>query len=139
VTSTQQSKDLEQIQRCRTRLRAKGILNTVWVKKENEDVYGLLFVDGSLLSLTCPRQGANRRLRPRSIPHKTTTILSRIDNTPLNDSTRQRNDDPNSVYQESLTELLVENYDTRIQRQGDFERIKQRAEQMKAEWVEQAA
>ena len=121
------------------RLRAKGILNTAWVKKQNENHYGLLYVDGALLSLVCPRQGANRRHRPRSEPHKTTTPLSRIDNAPQHESTTLRNDNPKIDYQRSSMGFLDRNSDRRSVPLSDFERIKRRAEQMKADWVEQAA
>lgn len=121
------------------RLKAKGILNTAWVKKQNENVYGLLFVDGALVSLTCLRQGANRHLRPGSIPLKTTTLLSKIDNTPKNVSTTLTNDNPKRVYQKGSTRVLYQNSDMAVRRSCDFERIIRRAEQMKAEWIEQVA
>jgi hypothetical protein len=121
------------------RLRAKGILNTAWVKKQNENRFGLLFVDGSLVSLSCPRQRANRCERPRLVPNITTTPLSRIDNAPQHETTTLRNDNPKTNYQRSSTGVFDQNSDMRVRRLSDFERIKQRAEQMKAEWIEQAA
>lgn len=121
------------------RLRAKGLLNTAWVKKQNENRFGLLFVDGSLVSLSCPRQRVNRCERPRFVPNKTTTASSRIDNAPHDNSTTLRNDNPKIDYQRSSTGFLDTNSDTRARRRSDFERIKRRAEQMRAEWVEQAA
>ena len=121
------------------KLRAKGILNTAWVKKQNENRYGLLFIDGSLVSLTFPHQGSNRREPPTTVPHKTTTALSRIDTTPQHKSTMLKNDNPKIVYPKSMIGLLRRNCDARASRRCEFERIRRRAEQMKAEWVEQAA
>jgi len=121
------------------KLRAKGILNTAWVKKQNENRFGQLFVDGPLVSLSCPRQRADRRERPKPLPNKTTTPLSRIDNAPRHKSTTLRNDNPKTDYQRSSRGVFDRNSDMTAWRQRDFDRIKQRAKQMKAEWVEQAA
>ena len=121
------------------RLRAKGMLNTAWVKKQNENQFGLLFVDGPLVSLTCPRQGTSRRQRPKSVPHETTTPSAQNDNAPQRKSTTLINDNPKTDYQRSSTELFAQEEDSQAGRKSDWQRIRQRAEQMKAEWVEQAA
>ncbi len=121
------------------KLRAKGILNTAWVQKQNENRFGLLFIDGSLVSLTFPQQGSNRCQPPMTAPHETTTSLSRIDNAPQHKSTTLRNDNPKTDYLNSSTTWCSRNPNTRGRRQCDFERIRRRAEQIKAEWVEQAA
>ncbi|MCZ6772330.1 MAG: hypothetical protein O7G83_10165, partial [Proteobacteria bacterium] len=121
------------------RLRGKGILNTAWVKKQNENRFGLLFVDGALVSLTCPRQGANRRLKPESIPHKTTTTLSKIDNTPRHESATLTKDNPKTSNQERLDRVFERRAVSKASRLAEFERIILRAEQMKAERIEQVA
>jgi hypothetical protein len=121
------------------RLRGKGILNTAWVKKQNENRFGLLFVDGALVSLTCPRQGANRRLKPGSTPHKTTTTLSKIDNTPRHESATLTKDNPKTSNQRGMENVFAQKAASGASRQAEFERIILRAEQMKAELIEQVA
>jgi len=121
------------------RLRAKGIVNTAWVKKQNENQFGLLFVDGPLVSLTCPRQGANRRRKPSAISDKTTTPSAHIDNAPPYKTTTLKNDNPKTDYQKSFEGILSQKPSTKSGRWTEFDRIRQRAEQMKAEWVDQAA
>ncbi len=121
------------------KLRAKGFLNTAWVKKQNENRFGLLFVDGTLVSLTCPQQGTNRSKQPTSAPHETTTTLRRIDNAPRYESTTLINDNPKTSNQRDMDGVFARRAIAKARRQTEFERIRQRAEQMRAELVEQAA
>lgn len=121
------------------RLRDKGFLNTAWVNKRNENKYGLLFVDGPLVSLSCPRQGASRRQRPRPAAHETELIPSRIDNAPRHEPTTLINENPKTSYQRSFHTAFSMKALARTSRQAEFDRIRRRAEQMRAELVEQAA
>ena len=121
------------------KLRAKGILNAAWVKKQNENRFGLLFVDGSLVSLTCPRQGKNRSKKPRTAPHESTTTLRRIDNPPRHKPTTLINDNPKTNNQRGMDGFWGRRTSAKTSGQAEFERIRQRAEQMRAEWVDQAA
>ncbi len=121
------------------KLRAKGILNTAWVRKQNENKFGLLFVDGPIVSLSCPRQGKNRSKKPKTALHESTTTLRRIDNAPWHESTTLINDNPRTDNQRGIDGVFARKAAAKATRQTEFERIRQRAEQMKAEWVEQAA
>lgn len=119
------------------RLRNKGFLNTPWVQKQNENKYGLLFVDGPLVSLSCPRQGPSRRQKPRS--HATAASLDKNDNSPQHKSTTLINDNPKKNNQIGTYGVFARSAVARASRKTEFERIKQRAEQVRAELVEQAA
>jgi hypothetical protein len=48
------------------RILDRGFLNTAEVHKQNENVYGQLYIDGPMLSLVRPRQSNRRRRRGRS-------------------------------------------------------------------------
>ena len=74
------------------RLRERGFLDTQEVAKQNENEYGLLFVDGHLVSLT-----------PRHLwisSDKTTTPSPRNDNTPHDETTTLINKNPKTSIRE---------------------------------------
>lgn len=121
------------------KLRAKGILNAAWVKKQNENRFGLLFVDGPLLSLTCPRQGKSRSKKPRTALHESTTTLRKIDNATRHKTTTLINDNPKTNNQRGMDGVFAWRTAANASRLAEFERIRERAEQMRAEWVDQAA
>jgi len=124
-----------------SRLRSRGILNTAWVRKQNENQFGLLFVDGPLVSLTCTRQGASRAKRPATAAHehKTTTASARIDNAPEHKTTTLKNDNPKTIYRRSGQGIFAWKSLAKRSRHSEWERIRQRANQMRADWTEQAA
>lgn len=75
-------------------LKAKGFLSTVWVVKQNENQFGLLFVDGPLLSLI-PGAAADR-----SVNHKKATPPAQKNNSPVLVLTTLRNKDPKNPIRE---------------------------------------
>lgn len=69
------------------RILDRGYLNTAQVHKQNENVYGQLYIDGPMLSLVRPRQSSGRRRRGRlktdtSPLKKLTTPAEYLGNTP---------------------------------------------------------
>lgn len=112
-------------------LREKGLLSTVWVVKQNENQFGLLFVDGPLLSLI-PGSAAQR---DQPEVRKTTTPPSQNANTPVIILPTLRKDYPKTEIQKGkgCTHQQVKTLPS------DFERIKARARAMVANLIEQAA
>ena len=80
------------LSRALQKLRHKGILGTVEVAKQNENQYGLLYIDGPLLSLVRSRQAVAGRCTTR-----TTTPPRRNDNAPTLESTTLRKDSPKRI------------------------------------------
>lgn len=120
------------ISRAVARLKRRGWLNTVDVAKRNENVYGQLFVDGPLVSLSGARRPVNKRTRKRRPDEQN-------DNTPLHETTTLiKKYDPKSKIR-LFDKEIGEKRPCRLTLSDDFERIKQRANQMRAEWMEQAA
>lgn len=119
------------ISRAVTRLKDKGWLNTVHVPKRNENRYGQLFVDGALIAMVGARRVVNRRRRE-------SLAIERNDNAPLHKTTTLINEYPKNFIRDTFHRGLSERHGTRSSRE-EFERIKKRAEQMRAEFTEEAA
>ena len=130
------------------RLIDRGYLNTVAVSKQNENRYGQLFIDGSMLSLIRPRQAARRRKAQASRPQGTVAAACEKKSTPpkdlINSPTEKRstliNIDPKTEIQERkrLVLRLKEGF---LGRHSDpvLQRIAARAAQMADEATIQAA
>lgn len=120
------------VSRSVSRLKDRGWLNTVDVAKQNENVYGQLFVDGALISLSAARRPVNNRGRKKPDDE-------RNDNTPLHETTTliKRKDPKTRI--SSFCGKSVEETGQRVSLSAEFERIKRRAEQMKAELMRQVA
>lgn len=119
------------LSRALQKLREKGFLGTLAVSKRNENQYGLLYVDGPLLSLVRTRQVVQR-----AKPAKTTTPRSRIDNAPHTESTTLRKDSPKRIPKKSREAQWK---GPSPSRDADWERIQLRAWQMKESHMDQAA
>jgi hypothetical protein len=130
------------------RLIDRGYLNTVAVSKQNENRYGQLFIDGSMLSLIRPRQAARRRKAQASRPQGTVAAACEKKSTPpkdlINSPAEKRstliNIDPKTEIQERkrLVLRLKEGF---LGRHSDpvLQRIAARAAQMADEATIQAA
>ena len=110
-------------------LKAKGFLSTVWVVKQNENQFGLLFVDGSALTVV-PGAAADRS-QPEV--RKKPTPPPRNDNSPQCKSTTLINSYPKTVNQENKGFLSRGRVDP------DWERIQRRAKAMRENELDQAA
>jgi hypothetical protein len=131
------------------RLIARGYLNTAPVHKQNENRYGMLFIDGPMLSLVRPRQTApKRRARashpsvrtPSSACEKRSTPPSVLINTPAEKRSTLININPKKEIQERerLVSSLKEGPLGR-HRDPEIQRIAARAAQMLDEATSQAA
>ena len=118
------------ISRAVSRLKRQGFLQTVWVVKQNENQFGLLFVDGPVLTLVA---GATA---DRSRPHKSTTPSTQINTAPAIKLPTLKNSYPKTDMKKN-NELEVG------RREGNFSddwlRIMERARVMKENLTEQAA
>ena len=123
------------LSRALKKLEAKGFLGTVDVAKQNENAYGLCFVDGPLISLVRHRQETRHARRAR-LRKKTTTPPVPSDNTPTYETTSLRKGYPKRVPKKR--QLVTEGRSARCT-QNEWERILLRAQQMKAEQMDQAA
>jgi hypothetical protein len=120
------------VSRAVARLKDRGWLNTVDVAKQNENVYGQLFVDGALISFSAARRPVNNRGRKKAQDEQN-------DNTPLHETTTLIKKTYPKTRISSFHEEIVEETGRRASLSAEFERIKRRAEQMKAELMRQAA
>lgn len=117
------------ISRAVCRLRERGLVSTAEVAKQNENALGQVFVDGSLVSLIAPRRLS------RAARSKTTTLSGSFDTTPHQESTTLRNKDPKKRIMNGSLDLA-----SRIKcAGGDWDRIQERARQMRAAQQGQAA
>jgi len=120
------------VSRAVARLKARGWLNTVEVAKRNENAYGQLFVDGALISLAGARRRVNKRGRTKGRSEQN-------DNTPVNETTTLIK----KYYPKTKIRPLCGNVGEKKggsrRLSEEFERIKRRAEQMKAELSAEAA
>jgi len=112
-------------------LKEKGLLSTVWIVKQNENQFGLLFVDGAILTLI-PGAAKDRSHTERQ---KTTTPPRQNDNTPVIVLPTLRKIDPKIDIQKSKV------CDGRGKGpfNSEFERIKARARAIEASLIEQVA
>jgi hypothetical protein len=117
------------ISRAVASLRAKGFLSTVWVVKPNENAFGLLFVDGSLLTLI---KGVASKDRSKPEVDKSATPLARISNAPVINLTTLRNPDPKTF-------ISRVKCSSSLTREQEWERIRRRADGMRQILNDQAA
>jgi hypothetical protein len=131
------------------RLVARGYLNTASVHKQNENRYGMLFIDGPMLSLVRPRQAARKRRvrachstfpKPSRTYEKRSTPPSVLINTPTEKRSTLININPKKEIQERerLVSSLKEGPLGR-HRDPEIQRIAARAAQMLDEATCQAA
>jgi hypothetical protein len=111
-------------------LKVKGILSTVWVVKQNENQFGLLFVDGPLLTLI-PGAAENRGAK-----QKKTTPGARNNNTPVIVLPTLKKEDPKREIQKEERNSLWTGGKTWS---NHWERILARGQAMKESFVEQVA
>jgi hypothetical protein len=122
------------ISRAVASLKAKGFLSTVWVVKPNENEFGLLFVDGSLLSLIPQAAKADRSKAPeRPQMNESTTPPEQKSMPPLIDLATLRKEDPKRVNKERK----LGSPSTRFV--SDWERIMTRARLIRENLDNQAA
>lgn len=119
------------LSRALQRLRVRGLLGTIPVAKPNENNYGLLYVDGPLLSLVRTRQPI-RQLAPA----KTTTPPTRSDNAPPKETTTPIKTYPKRVLQERRVAEQVRRASSTM---SDWDRILLRAKQEEDAVMTQAA
>jgi hypothetical protein len=119
------------------RLVSRGYLNTAQVHKQNENVYGQLFIDGPLLSLVRPRQASRSRPPTAKI---TSTPPRDLVNAPIEKRSTLRNLNPKTeiLEREKLVARLKEGVFGK-HRDLDLQRIACRAAQMANELTGQAA
>jgi hypothetical protein len=121
------------ISRAVASLKTKGWLSTVWVVKPNENQFGLLFVDGPLLTLI-PAAAKTDRSKPSvSEVNKTATPPAQNSNTPLIKLPTLRKDDPKREIQKRKPGSFPQDF------KSDWERIQERARQIRETLDEQAA
>jgi hypothetical protein len=118
------------ISRAVSSLKEKGFLGTVWVVKQNENQFGLLFVDGQNLSLI-PGASADRSRPERK---KTTTPQSQSNNAQRIETTTLKNSYPKTSTQESKASVI-----SFVKGESDWERIQRRAKAMRENAIEQVA
>lgn len=121
------------ISRAVASLKAKGWLSTVWVVKPNENQFGLLFVDGPLLTLIPGVARMDRSKPPISEVNKSATPPAQFSNTPVIKLTTLKKDNPKREIQESKQGSFPQDL------RSDWERIRTRAQQIREQLAEQAA
>lgn len=130
------------------RLIDRGYLNTVPVAKQNENCYGQLFIDGSMLSLVRPRQAGRRRKAQTCRLQDTTAIAREKKSTPpqdlINSPTQKRstlkNVNPKTEIKEQERFVLsIKKGYLGCHGDPELQRIAQRAAQMAENAIEQAA
>lgn len=116
-------------------LKREGLISTVWVVRQNVNHFGLLFVDGPLLSLI---PGAvTAREKPER--HKTTTPPAKINNAPVIELPTLKKSYPKSVTEKNKT-VLVEAGEKREELFScEWYRILERAKAMKENQLDQVA
>jgi hypothetical protein len=122
------------ISRAVASLKAKGFLSTVAVVKLNENQFGLLFVDGVLLTLIpgAARRDRSKPLAPVRVHEKATPPLQ-FNNSPVIKSATLKKDYPKR-------EILKNKLGSFSQgTKSDWERIKERARLIRENLGEQAA
>ncbi len=104
----------------------------MWVVKQNENQFGLLFVDGPAISLI-PGSAVDRSKPERE--HKKATPCAQNSNAPVVVLATLRKEDPKRDKEEIRCSFDSRKGNAR----SEFERIKERARQMRAIFQEQAA
>lgn len=110
-------------------LKAKGFLSTVWVVKQNENQFGLLFVDGHLLSLI-PGAAADRAAK-----EKKATPSAQKNNAPVIILPTLKKDDPKKEIQKEERALWTGGKTWKC----DWDRIRARGAAMKEGFTDEAA
>jgi hypothetical protein len=121
------------ISRAVASLKAKGWLSTVWVVKPNENQFGLLFVDGPLLTLIPGAARMDRSKPPAPEVNKSATPPAQKSNAPVIELPTLKKDDPKREIQERKQGSFPQGL------KSDWERIQARARQIRANLEEQAA
>jgi hypothetical protein len=117
------------ISRAVSSLKQKGFLSTVWVVKPNENQFGLLFVDGPLLTLIKGIQGD----RSKAPVNKTTTPPEQNNNTPVIELPSLRKGYPKREILKRKQGSFSQDF------KSDWERIRERARLIHENLEEQAA
>ncbi|QEG37365.1 hypothetical protein [Bythopirellula goksoeyrii] len=126
------------------RILDRGFLNTEEVHKQNENVYGQLYIDGPMLSLVRPRQSNCRRRRGRikantPPPQKMTTPLEGIGNTPFKMRATLINGNPKTEIKRPEKALKLKEGHFACHADAELRRIALRAAQMAEQCQSQAA
>lgn len=130
------------------RIMARGYLNSVEVRKRNENRYGQLFIDGPMTSLVRRRQVPRRsQQRPTTLQltethrrEKRSTATKEKVNAPPHKWSTLDNGNPKTEIEEHRRLMERLNSPRPIPHMGaTFERIRLRAAQMAAEWRPQTA
>jgi len=121
------------ISRAVASLKAKGWLSTVWVVKPNENQFGLLFVDGPLLTLIPGAAQMDRSKPPVAEVNKSATPPAQFSNSPVIKLTTLRKDNPKREIKKRKQGSFQQDL------RSDWERIQDRARQIRENLAEQAA
>jgi hypothetical protein len=121
------------ISRAVTSLKAKGWLSTVWIVKPNENQFGLLFVDGPLLTLIPVAAKADRSKPPVANVNESATPPAQKSITPVIKLPTLRKDDPKREILKRKLGSFSQDF------KSDWERIQDRARQIRENLEEQAA
>lgn len=122
------------------RLTARGFLSHAPVHKQNENAYGLLFIDGPLISLTRPRQSSKVRLPQPDRREKTSTPASEMVNASAHKTSTLRNSNPKTEIQEQERQVWrLKNGFLGRHRDPSLQRIALLAAQMAEQFTGQAA
>lgn len=130
------------------RIVARGYLNSVEVRKRNENRYGQLFIDGPMTSLVRKRQVPSKSQRPQKALQRAETHQREKRSTP----TKEKVNAPRykwSTLDNKNPKTEIEEHEKLVERLNSprpaghmgaaFERIRLRAAQMAAEWRPQTA
>jgi hypothetical protein len=121
------------ISRAVASLKAKGWISTVWVVKPNENEFGLLFVDGPLLTLIPAAVKSDRSKAPERKVNDLPTPPAQFNNTPVIELPTLRKDNPKREIQKRKLGSFQQEL------KSDWERIRERARQIRENLAEQAA
>ena len=121
------------ISRAVASLKAKGWLSTVWVAKPNENQFGLLFVDGMLLTLIPGATTKDRSRVARKEVNKTATPPAQNSNSPVIELPTLRKENPKREIEKGKQGSVSKGF------KSDWDRILERARLMKENFEEQAA
>lgn len=138
VSRTSQSRLLQ-------RILDRGFLNTALVHKQNENVYGQLYIDGPMLSLVRPKQSNRRRRRGRPttaapLPKKMPTPIGDFGNTPTKIQASLINGNPKTeIKRQGKAVLNLRECPFASHADPELRRIALRGAQMDEQCLQQAA
>ncbi len=126
------------------RILDRGFLNTAQVHKQNENVFGQLYIDGPILSLVRPKQSNRRRRRGKPTtaapPSKKMTTPSKVsDNTLPHIRASLINGNPKTEIKRQETVLNLKKSLFAGHADPELRRIAMRAAQMTEQCLQQAA